>query len=327
MDSPEIAIFDVGHGNCSLIVDDEMTFVVDTPQRNRTLNLALAEKNVSDIDAILISHGDADHIGGVLSVLSNPGVSIDRVYVNPDVKRDSELWTDFRTAMADARKRGQVRFEPSLTTSTEPNLQLPRLDVEVLAPTPETAISGAGGTTVGGRPLSANAMSAVIRIKDGNCRGVLLPGDIDGVGFPLLLEEERDVEADILVFPHHGGRPGNEDPEKFAYEVTAAVKPSTVIFSLSRKRHSLPRPEVIKGVREAGGEPHIACTQLSAQCASSVPGVEQPYLSEIPSVGRARGHCCAGTVEVRFTEDGLHSHQLQGHPAFVNNLPQALCRS
>lgn len=327
MDSPEITIFDVGHGNCSLILDSEMAFVVDTPRGNRMLNLALAEKRVTEIDAVLISHGDADHVGGVLSILSNPAVAIDRVYVNPDVKRDTELWLDFRTAMADARKRGQVKFEPSLTTSTEEDVQLPRLAVEILAPSPETAVSGAGGTTLDGKPLSSNSMSVLIRVKDEDCRGVLLPGDIDGVGLQQALDEPRGVDADVLVFPHHGGRPGNDDPWQFAHDITAAVQPSTVIFSFSRGKPGMPRPEVIDGVRDAGGEPHIACTQLSQQCAQATPGVPQPYLSDLPSLGRARGHCCAGTVEILFTEEGLHSPQLEGHAKFVNGISDALCRT
>lgn len=325
MNPPEATVLDVGGGNCTLVVDDEMVFVIDTPQQNRMLNLALADKGISRVDAVLISHGDADHIGGVLSLLSNSSISIDRVYVNPEMERDTEIWKDLQAALGDARKRGEVRLFTELTISTEDDVQLPRLEVEILAPAPENAMSGAGGRSVRGSRLSSNSMSAIVRIKDKHCRGLLLSGDVDGVGVEEALQEERSLDADVLVFPHHGGRPGHAEPAEFARSLTGYVNPEIVIFSLSRDKDSL-LPAIVDGVRAAGSEPYIACTQLSKKCAEALPGADQPYLSRLPSLGKAGGHCCAGTVEIFFTEDGFYSPQFGGHAEFVSALPKALCQ-
>lgn len=327
MDRPELTVLDVGRGSCNLIVDGEMAFVIDTPQGNRMLNLALADKGISHLDAVLISHGDADHVGGVMSLLANSSVEIDQVYLNPEMDRETDVWEDLQKALKDARKRGKVRLRTELTMSTEEDVQLPRLRVEILAPAPENAMTGAGGRSAEGRRMTSNSMSVVLRLSDDDCRGVLLTGDIDGVGIDEALDEGRDLEADVLVFPHHGGRPGRSDPEAFARVLTEQVRPETVIFSLSREQEKLPNSKIIEGVRAAGGQSHIACTQLSKQCCATAPSVDQPYLSTLPSRGKANGHCCAGTVEIFFTESGVHSPQLDGHGEFVSGLPEALCQA
>lgn len=326
MDALEMTVLDVGHGSCSLVIDGQMTFVVDTPLKNRMLNLALADKGITSIDAILISHGDADHVGGVLSLLTNSSIKVDRVYLNPEMERDSEAWEDLREALKDARKRGETVLTTSLTTNTEEEVQLPRLAVEILAPFPENAMSGAGGTSVGGKKLESNTMSAVIRFKDRNSRGVLVAGDVDRTGLDEAISEAVDLEADILVFPHHGGLPGRSHPEGFAREIMERVKPSMVVFSQSRKS-GLPRREILQGIKDGGAKPHIACTQLSKNCASALPDADRPYLSELSQRGGTTRRCCAGPVEIFFTRAGLYSPQLEGHADFVSGLKSALCQS
>lgn len=326
MGPPELTVLDVGRGSCNLIVDGEMAFVIDTPQGNRMLNLALADKGISHIDAVLISHGDADHVGGVMSLLANSSVAIDQVYLNPEMTRETEVWEDLQKALKDARKRGKVRLRTELTMSTEEDVQLPRLRVEILAPAPENAMTGAGGRSAEGKRMTANSMSVVFRVSDDECRGVLLTGDIDRIGIEEALDEAPEIEADVLVFPHHGGLPGRSDPGAFARALTERVKPEVVIFSLSREQEGLPNSQIIGGVRAAAARPHIACTQLSKQCFANAPSFDQPYLSSLPSRGKAHGHCCAGTVEIFFTESGIHSPQLDGHDEFVSGLREALCR-
>jgi beta-lactamase superfamily II metal-dependent hydrolase len=323
MNFPEATILDVGYGNCALIVDEQAVTIADTPQRAAELRVALEEKNIERITAVLVSHGDADHIGGLMALFTNPDVAIDRVYINPDAERTSEIWSDLRTALQDARRRGEVRVTPSLTSDTE----LPfhsDLSLRVLAPLPEDALGGVGGRSVQGRRQDANTLSSVIRVE-GAGHAILLAADLDSNGLEALVAEGADLRAQVLVFPHHGGRPGSGDARTFARELTELVQPEVVVFSLGRGRPDNPRPEIVAGVRDAAPAAHIACTQLSRLCALALPLAAQPHLSALPAAGLPH-NCCAGTLEIEFRPDGLYAPQVPGHRSFVTEqVPHALC--
>ena len=114
-------------------------------------------------------------------------------------------------------------------------------------------------------------MSAVIRIWSGDVPRVLVAGDIDQVGLESLRANTPDIRADVLVFPHHGGRPGRSDPDAFTEALMKAVEAKLVVFSIGRGRYRTPRPEIVSAVLRASKEAHIACTQLSEHCAAELP--------------------------------------------------------
>lgn len=323
----DITILDVGHGNCAVVRDDEHLLVIDAPLRDTELKALLLERDVREIDAVLISHADADHIGGVLTLLTDPDIAVRHLYLNSESQRGSKIWEDLRYAVADAQRRQDgLRVHIELTTANTDNFDLPSLTLEVIAPTPQLAMAGAGGNSPAGRPLSANSMSAVIRIRDDRSAGVLFMGDLDQVGLDEVLSEATDLRAEILVFPHHGGRPSSAAPRPFAEQVCAAVQPEMVVFSLGRGEHATPRPEIVAGVRSSSPQAHIACTQLSERCAAALPRIEQPYLSGAPARGKRFGACCAGTLDLIFSDSGLLRPQQPGHVAYVDQLPTPECR-
>lgn len=324
----DITILDVGHGNCAVVHDDVAVLVIDAPLGDTELKALLVERNSRVIEAVLISHADADHIGGVLTLLTDPDVEVRHLYLNSESQRGSKIWDDLRYAVADAQRRGSgPRVHVELTTANTPDFALPSLRLEVLAPSPQLAMAGAGGRTLDGRSLTANSMSAVVRVRDAQTPGVLFMGDVDGVGLDELLADTGDVRAEVLVFPHHGGRPASAPPGQFAERVCAAVAPSMVVFSLGRGKHGTPRPDIVAGVKAVAPTAHIACTQLSERCAAVLPQLPQPYLSQAPARGKPLGACCAGTLELIFTGTGLERTQQAGHVAYVDQMPTPECRS
>jgi beta-lactamase superfamily II metal-dependent hydrolase len=329
-DWPELTILDVGHANCAVVRDGDRVFVIDVPLRGSELLEALDQQGVTEISAVLISHGDADHVGGVSALLADETLTIHRVYLNPEALRDTKAWTALRLAVRDARTRSEqaVRVHTALTSTTAEELQLPRLKTEILAPSPELAMSGAGGTSMSGNRLSTNTMSVVIRFSTEVTEGVMLAGDIDRVGLDEMLAEHPSPTAEVLVFPHHGGLPGRAQPHRFASTLTAAVTPSVVVFSLGSDSVT-PRPEIVAGVRESAPLAHVACTELGGQCALQPPHAPQSYLSARPARGISESHsgsACAGTLEFRFLPDRLDCQQLPGHAEWVTmHVPERLC--
>lgn len=326
---PDLTIFDVGHGNCAVLHDDndDQVVVIDVPLGDTELKSWLTLRGLQTIEAILVSHADEDHIGGVLSVLTDPEIIVHRLYLNSESQRGTKIWEDLRFAIKDARCRGQgPRVHVELTTENSADFALTTVELEILAPSPELAMSGASGKTPRGRSLTANTMSAVIRVSHPSARGVIFMGDIDGVGLQELLDDSPDLVASALVFPHHGGRPGSTNMRTFAEAIATHVQPDVVVFSLGRGEHATPQPEIVDGVRGVCPSVHVACTQLSERCAAALPGIAQPYLSSDAGRGHPVGAACAGTLNIELTPQGLMNSQVAGHGRFVDQLPQPVCR-
>jgi beta-lactamase superfamily II metal-dependent hydrolase len=290
----ELSILDVGHGNCAVLFDAGGVSVFDAPSGDVLLT-TLRQRRVEQISLVVVSHADADHLGGILSLLLN--FKVGAIYINPDASKETKLWYRFRTAVQVQADEGHLsEVHVGLTTSNTGHLSRGEVRVEVLAPTPPLALGGVGGRDLHGRPLSSNSLSAVLRLSGEGVPSTLFPGDLDAVGLDNLLESGADARARVLVFPHHGARSGSEDDSAFAFRLCRAVEPEVVIFSIGRGVHQTPRPEVVAGVRVAAPDAYIACTQLSEHCAAEVPEHNGPHLCDRPARGKATRSCCAGTL-------------------------------
>lgn len=293
--------------------------------RGDTLPRFLRERRIKRIDTAIVSHADADHFGGISLLLSSDHFAVGQVFLNPDV-RGTRLWEDFAAVMVAAKERGTT-FHLELTNANPREVLSGTTRIEVLAPSQGLAIRTAGGVTVGGKQLTANAMSAVVRVWSGDSPRILVAGDIDQVGLDDLLENNSDVRADVLVFPHHGGRPGRASPAAFAESIATAVEAKLVVFSIGRGRYGTPRPEIIAAVLRVTDRAHIACTQLSTHCATELP-TTAPGLHTAFSRGAASRACCSGTLEVLLEPDEFtYLPTSVAHLEFIRqNAPSALCR-
>jgi len=61
---PKLAILDVGHGNSAVLHDRDAILVFDAGLGNILYEYIL-ENNIQEIEALLISHSDADHLAGI----------------------------------------------------------------------------------------------------------------------------------------------------------------------------------------------------------------------------------------------------------------------
>jgi competence protein ComEC len=327
MDLPELTILDIGHGNCAVLKDTEGVIIIDCAD-GATLIHTLSHLSIQEISHILISHADEDHIAGIIDILLDKKIKVGDVYLNSDSQRGTRTWKALRLALRDAHQCSGTRCFIGLTTEQTGQLNVGQVEVEILAPTPEVAMSGAGGKDLQGRPLNANSMSAVIGLVHNSHRVAILAADIDKVGLDNLLEGSQDLSADILVFPHHGGKPGSRDSKAFAQRLCSLVKPNLVIFSIGRGRFGNPRQEIVEGVVASVPEAHILCTQLSQQCAASLPSSEHTHLNSLPAKGRISNSCCGGTVSIKI--DGsktTYAARIALHREFIDNeVPTPVCR-
>lgn len=316
-------ILDVGHGSSTVVEEFNGILIIDGGQGDTLLRF-LTERGICQIDTIIVTHADADHFGGISLLLSNDEFQVGQVFVNPD-RRKTKLWDDFVSVMTEAKQRG-TNFYLELTSVNPGQLSRDGIRIEVLAPSQEFAIRTADGLAPGGSQLNANAMSAVVRVWAGESPRLLIAGDIDQTGLDNLLENNPEITADVLLFPHHGGLPGRSDPEKFAESLAGAVSACLVVFSIGRGRHGTPRPEIVAAVLRSTPGTHIACTQLSKHCAAELPEIGS-NLHNVFSKGAETAACCTGTIEVSLESDNYYLPDRAAHLEFIDkNAPTALCR-
>ena len=317
-----LIVLDVGHGNCAILSAGNAVAVVDAPIGSLLLD-TLRDMKPTKVDAAFISHADKDHLAGVLALLTSNEVAVSNLYLNPDSARTSAIWRDLLAAVTVAQRNGTCVISTSLSSTTPGMVVIGDATVNVVAPSAALALRGVSGALDDGRVVSANSLSAVLRIETEGGQGVLLAGDMDEVGLDDALSHDADLAARVLVFPHHGGSP-NGNAQAFTDRLIDAVKPASVVFSNGRNRYDLPQKEIVEAVVAKGCA--VACTQMSQSCSS----VELPdvHLESVRSHGKARGHTCAGSMsfdlEGGATRDALLG---DGFAAFVEKtVPTPMCR-
>lgn len=222
----------------------------------------LKSEGITVVDALLLSHADEDHIGSAPTLLLCNEINVRKVFLNSDSTKRTVAVKNLQLALGKARREKGTQIENSLTT--EQTRSMPEMTVrcEVLYPPPESVVTGPGGSGILGGAQSTNSLSAVVMISNESTMRVLLPGDSSADTITFWKDEAIDPSADVIVFPHHGGRPGALDPATFANDFTSITRPSIVVFSLSMTKHDLPREDFIVAIQAARPEAQLICTQL-----------------------------------------------------------------
>jgi competence protein ComEC len=265
-----LVVLDVGHGSAAVLHDEGGTVVFDTGKGAHVAR-HLADVGVKRVQAMLLSHADADHIGGAATLLMNKSLRIGEVLLNPDSSKDSDVFEQLRYALAEARHRAGTRITPALTTGTQ--IKRSGANIEILHPPEVKALSGVGGRSATGARHTSNSMSAAIRVSRSAKSSVLLAADIEYDCIDQWKSSELNPSAAVLVFPHHGGLPGSSDESEarlFGYEITKLVGPNIVVFSNHRTKHGNPRDCILKAIAKAAAGIRFACTQLPQRLQSLV---------------------------------------------------------
>jgi competence protein ComEC len=229
-DTVRVDILDVGRGNATLIdVPGSGDVLLDAGPRFSGRNVVryLRKRGVGQLESLILTHGDADHIGGAFEILKN--VPVSELWCAPFV-RSSLL---YRKLLGEAAKR-TIRIR-----------RLEQGDHGVLGGGVEWEVLSPSGNEVCGR---ADEGSLVIRIARG-AAAVLFMGGADGAVEPAILRRPVDPAADILVVGNHGAAGVCSDP------FLAAVDPSSAIISVGADNtEGQPDPGVLSRLAERGIE-------------------------------------------------------------------------
>ena len=259
---PNLYVLDVGHGNSAVLLDTKGVVVIDAGSQAHLLTFLL-EHNINTVDVLLLSHADQDHIGGALNLLASKEVVVKSVYLNSDAKQTSKTWKRLLRILWDAFKRNRLYFETSLTPHLNGKLDQGEVTLEILAPSQFLAALSPGNKDSKDRTLTTNSISAVIRLAHKGKPVALLPGDLDEIGLDNLLEDTNDIQAWLVVFPHHGGKPGRENIKAFTRRFCQLVKPEIIIFSIGDNPKNFPTQEVVDTLVESLDKVRLFSTRSS----------------------------------------------------------------
>ena len=326
MADEQILVLDVGHGNCTVIRNEDYAIVVDAGPKNALLEFVTRE-GITHLELVLISHADADHIAGLLALLSSQEISVGHVRLNTDSIKSSKIWDDLLIVLNDLDATNKVDFQVNLVSGSKETFGCGHIQIEVLAPSKYLAAKGPGSTDKQDRKITSNTISAIIRLVRDGKPILLLPGDLDYVGLQNVNEDGISIEAETLVFPHHGGTPGSGDTDEFTDEIIQKVSPRNVIFSIGRGKHANPRPGIVARILEVAPDTRFVCTQLSEHCCAAIPQKSPDYLGGIYSAGMESNKCCGGSIEIDPEDGAIAKPETAQHADYLDGVvSNALCR-
>jgi competence protein ComEC len=223
-------VVSVGHGSAAVLeLPGGPVVLCDAGRMGSPIGGAQAiagclwDRKIHRLDAILLSHADADHFNAVPELLRR--FTVDAVYTSPGVL-DAE-----RGAAAALKRAITGHGVPVRHLVAGDRFRVGKAIVEVLHP--------AAG------PMSEhdNAGSMVLSVEYAG-RRIILPGDVDGAGLEALLQTPRRP-CDVLLAPHHGSLKTD------APGLTAWCSPRWVVVSGYREPRTEP---VAQTYCEAGAE-------------------------------------------------------------------------
>lgn len=228
-DTLRLIVFDVGQGlsvaaqtrNHALLYDTGPDFSGDADSGNRILVPALRALGIAQLDGLILSHNDLDHIGGSASVLQAMPVD----WLSSSLPEDHPL----------LRQSGLVR-----RCADGQSWEWDGVRFDVLHP---------GEEDYDRSRKSDNELSCVLRMSIGD-QHVLLVGDIEKDGERRLLKEHAtDLHATLLIAPHHGSKTSSSQ------DFVAATLPDYTVFTVGyRNRFGHPRAETLQRYADSGAE-------------------------------------------------------------------------
>ncbi|MCC8161972.1 MAG: MBL fold metallo-hydrolase [Lachnospiraceae bacterium] len=219
-----VHFIDVGQGDCTLITQGDHAMLIDAGDNTEGENVVsyLDYMGIDELDYLVLTHPDADHIGGADVVLYH--IDCETV-LTPDREADTKSWSEVVEAMSE---KGLEAVHPQ--------------------PGDSYALGEASFTVLG--PLQdyedSNDCSIVLRLTHGD-NAFLFTGDAEENAEAEILASGYTLSADVLKVGHHGSRSSTGD------EFLAAVSPSCAVISCGEENdYGHPHAATLNKLRTSG---------------------------------------------------------------------------
>ncbi len=226
--SIQVSFIDVDQGDSALIQNsDGYNILVDGGKESAgpTVLAYLRNNGVNTLNAIVASHADSDHIGGLITVLNATDITVNSVIYN-GYPGDTQTWNNFVAAVANEGL--------TLTTAQFPGeLHWGTTTAYIMNP-----ISGLVNPEI-------NDASLVLLFDHYDVE-YLFTGDIDSAVESAIIARGTPIPADILKVAHHGSNYSTNT------EFLNAVQPKDSVISVGQNPYGHPGDQTISRLLAIG---------------------------------------------------------------------------
>lgn len=204
-----VTCIDVGKGDCILVQAGGRAMLIDTGYKDTAAQVLshLREQGVSQLDVVILTHYDRDHVEGLGSLASS--LAVGTVYL-PGYEGSDKNYT---STMATVDRLGLT----SQRVTKEMALQLGEAQLTIY-PSGVNYVPGSGGDEG-----NDNDVSLVVTLTHGK-DSYLFAGDLEEEGIEAYLDAAHG-HFDVLKVPHHGEKSGNID------ELIDSVQPAIALIT------------------------------------------------------------------------------------------------
>ena len=217
----KVTFLDVGQGDCTLIQAGGQNMVMDVGNNDQGERVVsyLKEQGIGKLDYLLLSHPDADHIGGGDNVLENFEV---QTVIMPEVANDTMTYQEVMEEIS--RYDVDVKYPEVGDIFT-----LGDAEFTILCPKPELLSQD-----------DLNNSSVGIKLVHGE-NSFVMCGDAEAKSEQEMVKRfGSSLECDVLKCGHHGSSTATSD------EFLAAVNPTWAVISCGKEnRYGHPHSEVL----------------------------------------------------------------------------------
>ncbi len=285
----EVHFIDVGQGDATLIICGEHAMLVDTGDtaKGTAVQNYLRKQNVKKLDYLILTHPDADHIGGAPVIITK--FEIDKVFVS-NYEKDNKTYQKLIQALDNKRIKAS-------TPKAGSKYSLGTAEITIIAPNAEYD--------------NPNDASVGVIIQNGDHR-FLFAGDAGEDAEQDMLENGIDLSADVYHAGHHGSRTSTSEA------FFDAVEPSYAVISCGEgNSYGHPHAQTLNLFRTNGVKVYRTDeqgsiiaesdgTQLSWNCSPSTTWAAASIQEEQKDLTEARTYVC-NTNTKKFHEPGCVS--------------------
>lgn len=211
-ENPDVMItfFDVGKGDAILIETGKHNMLIDSGYDDTAEVILdhLESEGIDQLDYMLITHFDKDHVGGADRILE--AVRVETI-LQPDYESDGKQYREYKETME------KKKIQPYLVTETI-NMSLDEAEFLIYPPQRQLYEE------------EDNDFSLVVSMRYGE-KSFLFAGDSERERLQELLnQKEFPLSHDVLKAPHHGRT------EKNSEEFFLAVSPEIAIITCSEDK-------------------------------------------------------------------------------------------
>lgn len=220
----EVHFIDVGQGDCTLVKCGDKAMLIDAgdDSQGTAIQNYLQKQGVKKLDYLILTHPDADHIGGAPVIITK--FEIGKVFIS-NFEKDNNTY----------RKLIQALDEKRLSYST------PKVGDSYTLESAQFTILAPNGTY-----QSPNNASIALLLKNGS-NSFLFSGDAEEEAEADILKNGISLSADVYQVGHHGSKTSSSQA------FIEAIKPTWAVISCAEgNSYGHPHAQTLNTLRSMG---------------------------------------------------------------------------